>query len=843
MIRISPPGEQSHCCRKAFFLALLTAALFFIPFMIWDKGYFFFFGDFNVQQIPFYKLAHEAVRKGDIFWNWYTDLGANFIGSYSFYLIGSPFFWLTLPFPTEFVPHLMAPLLILKHACAAFTSCLYLKRFVRKPEFAVLGSLLYAFSGYAVYNIFFNHFHEAIIFFPLLLVGLEELMVNNRRGFFAAAVAVNAFVNYWFFIGEVVFTLLYFAVRAFSPEWRMRWGKFFLTAWEAVLGMLLSMALFLPSVMAIMGNPRTGSDELLQGWNLWLYWHNQLYPAIVSSAFFPPDLPSRPNLFPDRGAKWASLSAWLPMIGMCGVIGYLKSRRDWLRRLLLISFLFALVPALNSAFILFNNSYYARWYYMPLLLMALATARALESPSIKMKKGIAFSAAFVLLVTFLLAITPVNSDEGLSFGLTKYPARFAAIAAISIIGLAVFCLLWVKYRRKTVYVRNLSIALCAVTVIYSGVFIGMGKCHSDDTGFIRDVALDGRYELELDESAFARSDLYKSMDNLGMYWHLPNLQAFHSVVPTSIMEFYPKVDVKRDVSSKPEVKYYQLRSFLSTRWFFVKEDEKEQKSLMPGWRLYDNQLGYNIYENKYWIPMGFTYDYYITVRDFEQIDKTDRAAVLLRALVLKDEAEERHDDILEHMPKSYYDSLTQEDYYTDCDNRIASAGSSFTIDNHGFESHIDLPRENLVFYSVPYDKGWSATVNGEPALIEKVDIGFMAVRAPAGSNTIRFKYTTPGLYPGILFSLSGVFLLIAYLLWSKRRGYGNAADRPDAFDTAYSAQTAVPYGQPLPNTLEEPDPFPFGKDGDWETLPAGDPSSEIPPVPEPEPEPGQDKGD
>ena len=37
---------------------------------------------------------------------------------------------MTLPFPNEFVPHLMAPLLILKHACAAASGCLYLKRFV-----------------------------------------------------------------------------------------------------------------------------------------------------------------------------------------------------------------------------------------------------------------------------------------------------------------------------------------------------------------------------------------------------------------------------------------------------------------------------------------------------------------------------------------------------------------------------------------------------------------------------------------------------------------------------------------------------------------------------------------
>ena len=102
---------------QVFLLGLFVAAAAFLPYVIYDKGYFFFYGDFNVQQIPFYQLAHQAVREGNIWWSWKTDLGANFIGSYSFYLLFSPFFWLTLPFPTSFVPHLMAPLLVLKSAC------------------------------------------------------------------------------------------------------------------------------------------------------------------------------------------------------------------------------------------------------------------------------------------------------------------------------------------------------------------------------------------------------------------------------------------------------------------------------------------------------------------------------------------------------------------------------------------------------------------------------------------------------------------------------------------------------------------------------------------------------
>ncbi|MEI3551458.1 MAG: YfhO family protein [Acutalibacteraceae bacterium] len=152
---------------KAFVYGIGISFLFFIPFIIYDKGYFLFYGDFNVQQVPFYQMAHDAVRSGSFGWSWTTDLGANFIGSYSFYLLGSPFFWLTIPFPSAAVPYLMGPLLILKFGCASLTGYVYLKRYVQNQNFAVIGGMLYAFSGFSVYNIFFNHFHEAIVFFPL----------------------------------------------------------------------------------------------------------------------------------------------------------------------------------------------------------------------------------------------------------------------------------------------------------------------------------------------------------------------------------------------------------------------------------------------------------------------------------------------------------------------------------------------------------------------------------------------------------------------------------------------------------------------------------------------------
>ena len=73
------------------------------------------------------------------------------------------------------------------------------------------------------------------------------------------------------------------------------------------------------------------------------------------------------------------------------------------------------------------------------------------------------------------------------------------------------------------------------------------------------------------------------------------------------------------------------------------------------------------------------------------------------------------------------------------------ACSDFTYDSYGFTAHYTSDKERLVFFSVPYESGWTATVNGEPVDIENVNIGFMAVKVPAGTsgNTISLSNTRP----------------------------------------------------------------------------------------------------
>ena len=63
---------------------------------------------------------------------------------------------------------------------------------------------------------------------------------------------------------------------------------------------------------------------------------------------------------------------------------------------------------------------------------------------------------------------------------------------------------------------------------------------------------------------------------------------------------------------------------------------------------------------------------------------------------------------------------------------------------------------------MPYDDGFTATVNDVPAEVEKVDNGLMAVAAPAGHSEIVFTYHTAGLRQSVAVSAGAI---VVYAVW------------------------------------------------------------------------------
>lgn len=818
---------------STFFIALTVAAALFVPYMIMGEGYFTFYGDFNVQQIPFYMQCHKAVKSGNIFWSWTTDLGANFIGSYSFYLLGSPFFWLTIPFPNWVVPYLMGPLLILKFACAAFTSYFYIRRFTRTPQAARLGGLLYAFSGFSVYNIFFNHFHEAIIAFPILLLAFEQLITENRRMVFALSVALCAVINYFFFFGMVVFTVIYFFVRLFSGDIKVKFSRFIVLIFEAVLGVCLSAFLLMPSILAIIDNTRVSS--ILLGWSAIMYGKEQIYGNIIECFFFPPDIPARPVFFPGANVKWSSLGGWLPLFSMVGIFVWFSQRKNhWLKRVIGICIFMAMVPFLNSAFYAFNTSYYARWFYMPILMMCLATISLTEDSSVNWRSGYKWVLGITLAISLVIGFFPQEDTEHKGkyiFGLYSqsedgmYVFRFWITCAVAILSLVILgMLLKVLKNDRQAFYRGATACVCIIAIVYGNIFIACGRSHSYE---IKEVMIDKLIEgkVDLEKSDDYRIDVYDGVDNTSMYLGYPGINAFHSVVPSSIFEFYDYIGVERSVGSRPDTDQAAIRPLLSVKYLLNRKDndsksflDEDDEPKMSNYEYIKTDGGYYVYENKNYIPYGFSYNYYMSYDFCDEYSKSSRAAMMLKAILLTDEQIEKYKDILENieqleMPPFGSDetgtTLSQTDSAMeyDCEKLRETAAYSFKRDNTGFTADVTRDKENLVFFSVPYDKGWSATVNGEPAEIEKVNAGFMAVKVGAGSSRIRFEYKTPGLVLGLEITGAAAILLLIYLLffklYSKNHPSDNAYPEGDRLIEKWRAQDKEDAERILASTFPE----------------------------------------
>lgn len=786
LLALKPKKEKYF---STFLIGFLVSAAFFVPYMLLSEGYFTFYGDFNVQQIPFYQECHQAIREGNIFWNWNTDLGANFIGSYSFYLLGSPFFWVTLPFPTSLVPYLMGPLLMLKFGCASLTAYCFIRRFTRTPEAARLGGLLYAFSGFSVYNIFFNHFHEAIILFPLLLLAFELLITENRRFFFAFMVFLCATVNYFFFFGMVVFTVIYFFVRLLSGAVKIKFSRFAVLIFEAVFGLLLSSAILVPSIMAITGNYRL-SDTLL-GWNAIMYGKEQIYANVLQCFFFPPDIPARPVFFPGAQVKWSSLGGWLPLFSTVGIFTLFKARKGgWMNRLIGICIFMSMVPILNSAFYAFNTAYYARWFYMPILIICLATVSLCEDNETNWSFGYKWVLGITLAVTAVIGFFPQKKENGdLIFGLYSqgngsrndrlmYMARFFGACAIAIVSLIILgIILKAAKKNQKAFFTSATACVCIISVIYGNVFVATGRTHSYEVKeVVIDQLIEGKVDLQ-DDSEF-RVDVYDGVDNTSMYLGLPGINAFHSIVPASVYEFYDYVGVDRSVASRPDTDNEALRPLLSVKYLlnrkdgdsFVDTDSKLTE--MSGYTYYKSDGGYYIYQNDNYIPYGFSYDYFMSYEFCDSYDDETRANLMLKAILLTDEQIEKYGhlykDLSEVGASNYFTasevslSVTDKAMEYDSARLRATSADSFETDNRGFTATVTREKETLVFFSVPYDEGWTATVNGGTAQIEKVNAGFMAVLVPEGESEIRFSYMTPGLKIGIMLTIASAAVLLIY---------------------------------------------------------------------------------
>ena len=776
--------------------SFLMYVLAILPILVKRGLPFFYYGDYNVQQIPFYILAHRAVRSGEFFWNWNVDLGGSMAGDFSFYLWGSPFFWLTVLFPETAIPYIMPFLMALKYAVAATLAYIYIRRYVHKYIYAMIGGYLYGFSGFNACNIVFNHFTDSVCFFPLFLMLFEELMECSTSedgkikpsglSFlkFSLMTAFMAIVNYYFFFGQVLFLVIYFFVRYRKAESLF---DFFIRQLRliagAVAGVLLAGFFLLPAFMGIHGNSRL--DNVITGYNMFIYPSGKLIWDIFKSLVMLPDIIGKGTLFYTTTVKNASLAAYLPMFGIAGVAGFLflnRRRKNWEKTLTILFLVMAVIPVLNSAFSLFNTYYYARWFYIPVLLMALETAQVAErGRSIQLKKGVVIEVLCFLffVVVYFLPSTDENGKIEM-FNMTENSSIFLRDVIFTAL-LLVFLIVSVFLLPKKKKIRDIVILAFVMIscVISTYVPVKNGSSIISDTGkeMWQEQMLYNK--VEVDMTRFLRGEVDSTSTNYDMVWGIPSIHCFLSTVPAPIFDFLEGAcGITRTVETNIPVERAGVRAVLSAKYYFENAVISKNRVFYndegtDGYVYTDTQDGFDIFENTNYIPMGFAYDYYITTSEWEDLEAKDHDLDLSKVLIISDEdaislygkldmTELTAEDILES-PVNYYEFRGQ------CKKRAETACKSFEPDTKGFSavtSNIDGDR--LLFFSVPKVKGFSCRVDGVATPIYTADYGLMAIPVSEGVHNIRVSYAPEGLVFGIVCSLAALVAMWGYMTVIKK---------------------------------------------------------------------------
>ena len=540
--------------------------------------------------------------------------------------------------------------------------------------------------------------------------------------------------------------------------------------------------LLFPAVLSLLQNPRT--IDLSSGWGFLTYAKVQQYLAILLSWILPPDSPYLTSVWSEGVIKWTSMTAYLPLCSLAGAMAYWRSRKaDSKKRIAAVCAVCALVPVLNSAFYALNSSYYARWYYMPTLILAAMTVNALEDPDVDLDAP-ARGIGWIMLATLVFAVVPVRDDTTgtWSFGVLKNPGQFFAVLGFGLLGLALYRYLCGKWRQDSRFAQRMTAAVLVFACAFAMVHIGIGKFgqwHTDSDLVEQDTnAL--LLKNDLPEGDY-RIDTYKIHDNIGMWLDKSCLQYFGSTAAPSILSFYPGLGVKRDVRSEPEITNYALRGLLSVEYLITTPEKRAsfEDEADAGWTCLGDTDGYTLYRNDNYVPMGFTYDYYVTKATYEASVKTLRSNLLMRALVLEDEDVTQYGKYLTELPDAMLEDLHYDSYTQDCADRRAHSCSVFQMNNAGFHAEITLDKPNLVFFSVPYDDGFTAYVNGEKADILQVDEGLMAVLCPAGASSIDFVYQAAGLSASRVVTAVAIpvwVVYVAYFVRRKRRSTGTPAE-------------------------------------------------------------------
>lgn len=744
--------------------ALLIATAITLPVLIANQGNFYLVGDYMSQQIPFINECRRMLKSGLPFWSSNTFLGANFLGTYSFYNYASPFYLPIFLMPESMTGLGVGIMFIVKHAIAALTSFIFFKKYVKARHLAFIGALIYAFSGFAMDSSYFYHFHDVIAVFPLIPYLIDEVLDNRKKVFLSLAVLLNAVTNYYFFVATSVFILIYlfFKVR-YSVYTFKDFGRCMIFY---AFGGLAAMFMLLPSALSLLETYKATSsfsNILTSG----LSTVPQLIKIIKGLV-----LPSEGILGSATGftfSNFNSNAAFLPFFGAVYMfIALRRKNQEWYSKLFRFLFILAVIPFGNGIFSLFTNMRYTRWWYCFVLIEILISIRIIEEKTTE-KALYKSSAKTIAILSAVTVGLPLIAKVLCAYIIDKDILKNLPDAAINYLD---NCGLLNRFDIDDLRYAVVFIILTALTYIPAYIFIkknwiikaskavpavilicalsyGIYLCNEAEIWNTQKNAEYRGNDISASESVEydSRTHYDYSFANYPAVINRPGITAFHSFKSHSTAEFC-KIVGYADTLHATATRYFDTPAIQSVLNIKSIVDSKGNEEAAP-----------------YYSPFGYVYEYYVLTDKYayttEKSENNKRIELMTAACFIDEETANNLSAVIKPFNEENFN------WKKAVKQNRTTAATNFKLDSKGFTATSYGTEERLIYFSIPHDNGWKAFINGEETAIYTLNGGLTGIVVPEGKANITFEFTTPGLKSGAAISLISLLMLCAYSILNK----------------------------------------------------------------------------
>ena len=168
--------------------------------------------DMNAQYIYYFEQLRDILTgNGSLIYTWERVLGGEFLGFFAYY-VASPLALLLIFFPPSLMVEAVTIMMLIKCGISGIAFAIYLDKSGRKRNaysYAMFGTM-YALCGYAMAYQTNTMWMDALMWLPLLTLGIEALIKEGRFKLYIVMLSLIIWSNYYVGYMVCIYTLIYF---------------------------------------------------------------------------------------------------------------------------------------------------------------------------------------------------------------------------------------------------------------------------------------------------------------------------------------------------------------------------------------------------------------------------------------------------------------------------------------------------------------------------------------------------------------------------------------------------------------------------------------------------------